>query len=113
MGLSLLGFLLVQALALWVARGGGARQLRDALAAAGDVAGRSEAQMFDLLGAPARLRIASAADDVFAAPAVSVADWVETGPRGGWHVAMGFVGDRCLGISACNFQPATGAGEPA
>jgi hypothetical protein len=105
MGLSLLGFALVQALALLVAHRGGARRLRDTLAAAGDVAGASEAQLFGLLGAPARLRVATEADDVFDARPESVADWIEPGPRGSWHVALAFVGERCLGVSACNFQP--------
>lgn len=105
MGLSLLGFALVQLVALLVARHGGARRLRDTLAAAGDVAGASEAQLFGLLGAPAQLRIATEADDVFDALPESVADWIESGPRGSWHVALAFVGERCLGISVCNFQP--------
>ncbi len=105
MGLSLLGFMLVQALALLIARGGGARRLRVALAALGDVAGASEAQLFGRLGAPARLRIATDADDVFDTLPDLVADWVEPGSRGGWHVALTFAGERCLGVSACNFQP--------
>lgn len=87
MGLSLLGFVVMQLMALAVAHRGGARRLRDTLAAAGDVAGASEAQLFGLLGAPARLRLATEADDVFDALPESVADWIEPGPRGSWHVA--------------------------
>ena len=105
MGATLLGFALVQVIAFAVARGGGVWRLRGAFAALGDVAGASEAVCFGRLGAPHWLRHAQDADDVFDEIPEVIADWAERGPHGGWHVALAFVGDRCLGVAACNFQP--------
>jgi hypothetical protein len=85
----------VQALAVLVARGGGARGLRTALATV-MLDGGNEADVIDQLGPP--LGLARDLDDIRI-------DWVERGPGGGWHIALLFADGRCLGISHQNFQP--------
>ncbi|MGL4543650.1 MAG: hypothetical protein ACRCUI_14190, partial [Polymorphobacter sp.] len=86
MGLGVLGFALVQMLALTVARGGGATRLRHALADFGEVSGATEAQLVAALGPPRQLRLPIAADDDGAAAAAPradfVADWADAGSTG-------------------------------
>lgn len=104
MGTMVLGFALVQMLVVVLAHGGGAWRLRGAMTAFGDFAGASEAQCYGQLGAPACLRQAEASEDAFDVMPDIIADWAESGPHGGWHVALAFQSERCLGVAQCNFQ---------
>jgi len=105
MGYCLLGFAGTLLLASVVGLGGGRGRLRQALARFGEVRDATEVQLVAALGPPVLLRPASAVDDLFDDQADMVADWVECGRHGGWHIALAFGGEYCLGTIHRNFQP--------